>query len=286
MNKIGIHYGSFVKNWMDDQLQFFKKVKELGFDLFEFGSDYLLAQDDAGLARIKDEAAKTGIALTISMGLTEDQDIASDDAGKRKAGIDLLTRMAKAMAKAGISDVSGIIYCPWNGKISGYDEKKKRWEISVKSMKEAVKAFEDAGVYANVEVTNRFENYLVNNCDEGLRYIEEVGSDHLGLHLDTFHMNIEEDSFVTPIFKAAGKMRYFHLGENNRKMPGLGMMPWKTIFDTLKLVKYDRPISMEPFVIPGGEIGAAVSLYRDIMDISNYEEDIKTSLRFVRSLLK
>lgn len=69
-------------------------------------------------------------------------------------------------------------------------------------------------------------------------------------------------------------------------MPGLGMMPWKTIFDALKLVGYQGPVAMEPFVIPGGEIGSAVSLYREIMDISDYEEDIKTSLRFVRSLLK
>lgn len=285
MNKIGIHYGSFVSNWMDEQLPLIKKVKDLGFDLLEFGSDYLLSMDDDGLSRLKNEAEKYGVDLKISLGLTPQQDIACNDEEYRKAGINIHKRMAVAMAKAGISDCSGILYCAWNGKISSFDEKQAGWKASVASMKEIIKSYEEKGVYCNVEVANRFENYLINDCEEGLRYIEEVGSPNLGIHLDTFHMNIEENSFVTPIIKAADKMRYFHIGENNRKMPGLGMLPWRTIFDALKIAGYKGPISMEPFVKPGGEIGSAVSLYREIMDTSDYEEDLKRSLAFVRSML-
>ncbi|MGE0074445.1 MAG: sugar phosphate isomerase/epimerase family protein [Sphaerochaetaceae bacterium] len=286
MNKIGIHYGSFISNWMDDQLPLIRKVKELGFDLLEFGSDYLLSQDDEGLKRLRDEAEEVGVDLTISLGLTPAQDIASPVAAERKAGKDILKRVSVAMAKTGISDVSGILYCAWNGKISSYDEKPSRWKYSVESMKEVAKVFEDNGVFVNVEVANRFENYLINTCDEALAYVSDVGSDHVGIHLDTFHMNIEEESFVTPILKAVPKMRYFHIGENNRKMPGLGMLPWKTIFDTLKIAGYTRPISMEPFVRPGGEVGSAISLYRDMMDLSDYENDLRQSLAFVRSMLK
>ncbi len=286
MNKIGIHYGSFVSNWLDDQLNLIKKVKELGFDMLEIGSDYILSQDDEGLKIIKDEASERGIDLTISLGLTPKQDIASPDLEIRKNGINLLKRLASAMVQAGISDCSGIVFCAWNGKISSYEEKKGGWKNSIISMRETVKVFEDNGVYINVEVTNRFENYLINNCNEALQYADEVGSPNVGIHLDTFHMNIEEDSFVTPILKAGNKLRYFHIGENNRKMPGLGFLPWKTIFDTLKLADYTKPISMEPFVKPGGEIGSAVSLYREIMDTSEYEEDLKISLAFVRSMLK
>lgn len=286
MNKIGIHYGSFVSNWMDDQFPLIKKVKSLGFDMLEFGSDYLLAQDDEGLRRLKDESKAVGVDLTISLGLTPAQDICSPVRAEREAGKEILKRAAVAMRKAAISDVSGILYCAWNGRIDSYDEKAERWKFSVESMKEVAKVFEDNGVYVNVEVANRFENYLINTCDEALVYLAEVDSKHVGLHLDTFHMNIEEDSFVTPILKAHSKMRYFHIGENNRKMPGLGMMPWKTIFDTLKFVGYSRPISMEPFVRPGGEVGSAVSLYRNMMDLSDYENDLKRSLSFVRSMLK
>jgi D-psicose/D-tagatose/L-ribulose 3-epimerase len=286
MNKIGIHYGCFVSNWMEEQLPLIKKVKSLGFDILEFGSDYLLSKDDDGLKRLKDEAAESGVSLIISLGLNTEQDIACPNSEYRKAGMSILTRAARAMAKTGISDCSGILYCAWNGKIKSYQEKEAGWKNSVASMKEVVKVFEDEGVYINVEAANRFENYLINSCSEALKYIDEVDSPNIGLHLDTFHMNIEEDSFVTPIVQAGKRMRYFHIGENNRKMPGLGILPWKTIFEALKLADYKGPISMEPFVKPGGEIGSAVSLYRDIMDTSDYEEDLKRSLAFVRSLLK
>jgi len=286
MNKIGIHYGSFVSNWMDDQFPLIKKVKELGFDLLEFGSDYLLSQDDAGLKRLKDEAKAVGVDLVISLGLNPAQDIASPDKDARQAGKKILKDTAVAMRKAGILDVSGILYCAWNGKISGYEEKPERWAYSVESMREVAQVYKENGVYINIEVANRFENYLINTCDEVLKYVDEVGNDHVGIHLDTFHMNIEEDSFVTPILKATPRMRYFHIGENNRKMPGLGMLPWKTIFDTLKYAGYTGPISMEPFVRPGGEVGSAVSLYRNMMDLSEYEDDLRQSLAFVRSMLK
>jgi D-psicose/D-tagatose/L-ribulose 3-epimerase len=271
---------------MDDQFPLIRKVKELGFDLLEFGSDFLLSQDDEGLLKLKTEAEVQNIDLTISLGLTPDQDIGSPIRAEREAGKSLLKQTAVAMRKAGISDVSGILYCAWNGKINSYDEKSERWDNSIASMKEISKVFEDNGVYINVEVANRFENYLINTCDEALAYLDQVESEHVGLHLDTFHMNIEEESFVTPILKAHKRMRYFHIGENYRKMPGLGMMPWKTIFDTLKFVGYSRPISMEPFVRPGGEVGSAVSLYREMMDLSDYENDLKRSLAFVKSMLK
>ena len=152
-------------------------------------------------------------------------------------------------------------------------------------MQEASKVFADQGVYFNVEVVNRFENFLINNCDEALAYLDEVGSPNVGIHLDTFHMNIEEDSMVSAIFKAKDKLRYFHLGENNRKFPGLGSMPWTTIFESLKIIDYKNPIGMEPFVTPGGEVGSAVSLYREIMKIDDYDTHIRSSVNFVRNLM-
>jgi D-psicose/D-tagatose/L-ribulose 3-epimerase len=284
-NKIGIHYGSFVSHWDDDQMPLISKVKSMGFDLLEFGALYLKNMSDENIAAFKDEAAKNDLALTLSLGMSPAEDIGSPDKMKREAGLTVLKDIAKAMSKAGISDCSGIVHGAWNGKIDSLEEKKEYWKNSVVSMKEASRTFEDLGVYFNIEVVNRFENFLINNCDEALSYISEVDSPNLGIHLDTFHMNIEEDSMVTAIIKSIEHLRYFHIGENNRKFPGLGSMPWKIIFETLKAMNYDKPITMEPFVKPGGEVGSAVSLYREIMDLSDYDAQIVQSLNFVRNLM-
>ncbi len=284
-NPLGIHYGSFVSNWNEDQHQIIPKVKELGFDLFEFGAPWLVEQSDSSIAEMRKIAEDNEIQLVLSLGLSTAQDVSSPDASIRKIGIDILTRLARAMSKAGSGTCSGIFHGSWNGKIDNYDEKAARWDYSVQSLKEVTKVFADEGVIFNIEVVNRFENFLINDCAEAMKYLDEVDSPQLGIHLDTFHMNIEEDSMTGPIHAAGKRMKYFHIGENNRKFPGLGNMPWKEIFSALEAADYQGPITMEPFVRPGGEVGSAVSLFREIMDTSDYENDIRRSVAFVRALM-
>lgn len=284
-NPLGIHYGSFVKDWGEDELPLIAKVKNLDFDLFEFGAPWLVEQSDDGITAFRREAEDNGVQLAVSLGLTAAQDISSTDASVRKVGLNYLTDLTRAMTKVGAGMCSGIIHGAWNSKIDSYDEKSARWDNSVRSMKEACKVFADEGVIFNVEVVNRFENFLVNDCAEAMRYLDDVDSPQLGIHLDTFHMNIEEDSMVSPVILAGKRMKHFHIGENNRKFPGLGNMPWKEIFAALKAADYEGPIAMEPFVRPGGEVGSAVSLFRDLMDLSDYENDIRRSVDFVRALM-
>ena len=123
-NKLAIHYGSFVKNWADDQLALIKRVKSLGFDMLEFGAIYLKNMSDDEIKRFKDEAEKQGVVLCLSLGLAPAEDIGSPDAGMREVGKTILKDVAVAMNKAGISDCSGIIHSSWNGKSSADDEKK------------------------------------------------------------------------------------------------------------------------------------------------------------------
>ncbi len=285
-NALGIHYGSFVSNWLEDQHDLIAKVKSLGFDMLEFGAPWLACQSDSSIAEFKKIAEGEGIQTALSLGLSTAQDISSTDPEIRNTGLEFLTGLARAMSKAGVKVCSGIVHGSWNGKIADYSEKAERWDISVKTMKEACKVFESEGVSFNVEVVNRFENFLINDCAEGLKYLDEVGSPALGIHLDTFHMNIEEDSFSGAIAKAGKRMGHFHIGENNRKFPGLGNLPWKEIFAALEAADYQNAIVMEPFVRPGGEVGSAVSLFRDIMDMSHYEDSIKQSVAFVRHLMQ
>ena len=144
----------------------------------------------------------------------------------------------------------------------------------------------DCNVYFNLEVVNRFESFMINTCEEAQMYIDDVDSDHLGIHLDTFHMNIEEDSMIEAIHSAKNRLRYFHIGENNRRFPGTGTMPWKIIFDSLKAANYNGPIAMEPFLRAKGEVATAVSLYRELFTSDNYDNEIIKSLEFVKTLLR
>ena len=78
-------------------------------------------------------------------------------------------------------------------------------------------------------------------------------------------MNIEEDSLSESILQSKGWLGHFHLGETNRRPPGEGRIPWPEIFGALREIDYHGAVTMEPFLLPGGEVGRDVSVYRDLL---------------------
>jgi D-psicose/D-tagatose/L-ribulose 3-epimerase len=99
-----------------------------------------------------------------------------------------------------------------------------------------------------MEVLNRFESHLLNIADDAVRYCKEVGTGNVKVHLDTFHMIREETSFKEAV-EACGKdyLGYVHVCENNRGIPGTGLVPWKEFFTALKKIGYTGPLSIESF---------------------------------------
>jgi len=185
----------------------------------------------------------------------------------------------------GHKTIGGIIYGSWPGKLAPGADKRAAVDRSVVSMREAVKAAEDHGVYFHVEVVNRFEQYIMNTAAEAVGYVESVGSDHCRILLDTFHLNIEEDSIRDAIVTADSRLGHFHIGENNRRAPGRGHLPWEEIFGALKAIDYRGAISMEPFLVPGGEVGRDISVYRDLQDGLDLDQEAGRALEFVRQHL-
>ena len=112
---------------------------------------------------------------------------------------------------------------------------------------------------------NRFETNLLNTTAQGLKFIQETGSDHVWLHLDTFHMNIEEANPAAAIRLAGDKLGYFHIGESNRGHLGDGVINFDLIFDALLDIKYERDIVFESFstaVVDEG-LSLACAIWRD-----------------------
>ena len=288
MNKIGLHIGYFISDWADDQFQYIARAADLGFDALEIGIDYIKSFDEETSKKIRDEADKYNITLLCSGGLSPEMDIGSPVAAERRKGIDFLSDAAVKMRKAGITMCNGLTHGAWNGNanLTDYTEKMVFWKNAVTSLKELCKVYEDNQVVFNVEVVNRFENFLLNTAEEARTFVDEVDSACVGIHLDTFHMNVEERSFVDAINIAGDKLNFFHIGENNRVFPGLGMLPWKMIFDSLKNIDYAGIISMETFLNPQGSVGRSVSLFRNLLtEFEDKDKLLKESLAFVQNML-
>ncbi len=285
-NKIGIYYAYWTHDWDADFVPFVAKVKTLGFDILEVNSGTVTNMPDAERDRLKSAAEEAGIELTYCIGLPHQYDIASPDASIRRAGIEFLQRSARMLKYMGNKQLGGIIYSSWPGKLPDGADKRAYVDRSIASMKEIIKVVEDCGVYFNCEVVNRFEQFIMNTAREAVDYVRRVGSPHCRVLLDSFHLNIEEDNIREAIISTGEHLGHFHIGETNRRAPGRGRMPWDEIAGALKQIKYAGAISMEPFLMPGGQVGRDISVYRDLRDGLDLDAEAKRALHFVRAKLE
>ena len=156
-------------------------------------------------------------------------------------------------------------------------------------MKEIIKVAEDCGVTYCVEAVNRFETCLINTAKEALDYVAEVDSKNIGVLLDTYHMNIEEDSIGDAIrLVGADRLKSFHTGDNNRRAPGRGHIDWDEVFSALADIGYKGRIVSEPFIMQGGEVGRDIHVYRDLIENpceAVIDAEAKYLLEFEQSML-
>jgi D-psicose/D-tagatose/L-ribulose 3-epimerase len=139
-----------------------------------------------------------------------------------------------------------------------------------------------------LEVLNRFENHVLNTAEEGVAFVREVNKPNVKVMLDTFHMNIEEDSFGAAIRAAGPLLGHFHTGENNRRVPGKGRLPWHEIGTALREIGYSGAVVMEPFVKMGGGVGSDIKVWRDLSDnadAAQMDEAARQALAFSRYVL-
>ena len=284
---VGIYYAYWAHDWDVDFLPFVGRVKALGFELLELHAALLEKKDLAYRLELKDAAEKAGIALSYGMGMDKDHDLSSLDEQIRGRGIEYMKRIILAIAEMGGGMIGGTVHSYWPAVFpEGLESKAPILKQSLKSMAALAPFAAEHGVTLNVEVINRFEQFLLNTCEEALAFVEEVGSPACNILLDTFHMNIEEDSFGDAIRSAGKRLASLHLGEPNRKPPGMGRMPWPEIKKALDDIGYTGPLVMEPFLTRGGPIGRAIGVWRDIVKNPDLDALAAASAAFVKANLR
>jgi len=142
------------------------------------------------------------------------------------------------------------------------NEKKVQWDTVVENLGKACKWAEKYGVFIAVEPLNRFETDFINICKDAVRMIKDVGSNMLKVHLDTFHMSIEEKSSAMAVLDAGDLLYLLHASENDRGAAGTGQVHWKSIADALRRINYDKWVVIESFTPENKVIAKAASIWR------------------------
>ena len=287
--KYGIYYAYWEDQWKADYFKYIEKVAKLGFDFLEIACTPINGYDRQKLIDLRKCAADNGIFLTAGHGPNANQNLASADPAIQKSAKEFFTTLLKNLETLGIHSIGGGIYSYWPVDYSKPIDKLGDWARSVKSVREIGKVAQDCGVNYCLEVLNRFEGYLLNTAAEGVRFVQEVDVPAVKVMLDTFHMNIEEDSIGGAIRSAKGLLGHFHTGECNRRVPGRGRTPWHEIALALKDIGYNGNVCMEPFVRMGGKVGEDIKIWRELepgITEAKMDADAKAALDFERIVLE
>jgi len=285
--KYGIYYAYWAKEWDTDYRQYIDKAAILGFDILEVSCVGLMNsyKTDEELLSLLDYAKEKGITLTAGYGPSKEHNIASEDAKVVENAIQFYREAFRRLHLLEIKLLCGGIYSYWPVDYTHPIDKEGDYQRSISTMKKIADIAKEYNILLCLEVLNRFEGYLLNDCEEALRYIKEVNHPNVKIHLDTFHMSIEEDSLPEAIRKAGKELGHLHLGERNRKVPGRGNLPWTDIGNALKEIHYEGAAVFEPFVQRGGQVGLDIKVFRDLipnLTEEKLDQDLQTSLKFVK----
>lgn len=286
--KHGIYYAYWEKEWRGDYLYYIDKVARLGFDILELAASPFPEYDAQMIRSLRNTAKANGITLTAGHGPTASQNIASPDPSVRANALAFYEKAFDVMAELDIHLIGGGIYSYWPVDYSKSIDKVDDWERSVEGVSRMAEMAAQRDITLGLEVLNRFEGYILNSADEGVKFVEQVNKDNVKVMLDTFHMNIEETSFGDAIRTVGKHLGHFHTGEANRLCPGQGRLPWKEIGEALREIGYDGSVVMEPFVQMGGTVGSNIKVWREMIpEISEarLDADAKAALEFQRKVL-
>lgn len=261
MRRLGIH--SFV--WTGGQTQeglemALEKSAEHGYRTIEFA---YLRPEKFDLDRLAKKAQSVDVEIGVTMGLPLDKDVSSEDRDAVKRGEAMLADAVRAVRDIGGNKLGGILY-------SAHTKYNRQptpdgWKNSVEAIAKTGEIARKEGVDLVLEVVNRFETNLLNTTAQGMKFIDDTGSDHVRLHLDTFHMNIEEADPAAAIRLAGDRIGYFHIGESNRGYLGDGTINFDRIFDALVDIGYSRDLVFESFstAIVDEGLSLACAIWRD-----------------------
>jgi D-psicose/D-tagatose/L-ribulose 3-epimerase len=264
MFKFGVASLIWTEEFTEKDLPLIAKARSLGFSVMDINVSH---PERFPVKAVKKTVKETGIEAVTTIGLPADCNLISPDPAVRRHGIDTLKRLVDINIEIGSKILGGVIYASW-GYLSGRGRTEQEWAWSVEAMKEvAGYAKSKSDLTLAIEPVNRFETHFINIAEDAVRYCKEVGTGNIKVHLDSFHMIREELSFSKAV-QTCGKeyLGYVHVCENNRGIPGTGLVPWKEFFTALKKVGYKGPLVIESFDPGFEELNRLCAIWRKFAD--------------------
>jgi D-psicose/D-tagatose/L-ribulose 3-epimerase len=261
VNPLGIHALVWTQRWSEDECRrAVRLTKETGFDLIEIPLLDPSRVDAAMTRRVLEEAE---LGASCSLGLDFDTDVSSSDPAVSVRGEELLSRAIDVTSAIGATFLGGVVHSAMGKYLAPPSERGR--QNCVEALRRLAERAARGGVTIGVEAVNRYESNLVNTAEQAVALVEEVAAPNLVVHLDTYHMNIEEANLGEPVRACGDRLGYVHIGESHRGYLGTGTVDFAELFGALAETCYGSPLTFESFstAVISERFATALAVWRD-----------------------
>ena len=243
-----------------------ERNRRAGFDLLEIPLLDPYAFDVAAARRV---LAGGSLEVAASLGLPEHADISTAEPDKVRAGEELLIKALEVLSDLDSQHLCGVLY----GMLKKYPEPATAAgrASSLEVLGRVADRADALGITLSLEVVNRYESNLFNTVAGALAFLDELGDPRIKLHVDTYHMNIEESDLFSPVLSAGDRLGYVHIGESHRGYLGSGTVDFDAFFRALDLIGYDGPIIFESFstAVVDETLSRSLAVWRNLWNDSD-----------------
>lgn len=254
-------YGAHAFLWIDEWTaekgnKAIHAAADAGFDTIEIA---LLRPHDFDAAHHKKALKATGITATASIALPKGAHMPEQPERAKHFLIEALDKLEAVGGNYLCGPLAFEV-----GKLTGKAPTQSERQVVIDTLGEVAEEAQKRGISLGLEVLNRYETYMYNTLADAQATIKAIGADNLSLHADTYHMNIEEESFYKPLVEAADVLGYVHISESHRGLVGTGTVNWEQVFQGLKDAGYSGSLVLESFAFPNEDLAAATCIWRPL----------------------
>jgi D-psicose/D-tagatose/L-ribulose 3-epimerase len=273
MPQFGAHAFIWASEWTPEGAE--KVIRGASEAELDFVEIPLLHPESMDVSRTRELLDRYGLGCTCSLGLPKTAHLPfAPDAAER-----FLQAAVDVTAALGSDALSGAIYTHL-GTLTRKPATEDELAKVARVIKSVARYAAEQEVSLGIEAINRYETYLINLASQAEEMLNRIDEANVFIHLDTYHMNIEEKGFYDPIVATGPRMRYIHLSESDRGTPGTGNVNWDDVFRGLQAIGYDGRLVMESFAAVNEDIIGATALWRDV--VGDPQALIRDGLAFLR----
>lgn len=242
-NPLGVHALVWAGDTSRESVELaIKSTTQAGYDLIEFSLHDSLNMD---IEHARESLRQNELGVVCSRGLAFDADVSSADPATVGRGAKMLQDSLELTHRLGGTHFTGALFSALGKYNAPLSDAGRRHVISV--LKELASEAQIRSMTLGLEICNRYETNVLNTARDALQLADDIGYDNVLIHLDTYHMNIEENDLVKPVHEVGDRLGYVHIGENHRGYLGAGHIDFNSFFHALADIDYQGPITFESF---------------------------------------